>query len=195
MHFRDFEQTGWGNDSVALMYHRHLGDVTTGCIPKLLDAVALQAGDRVLDVACGAGYVAAAARDRGADAVGVDFPRRKFDWRSKPIRTSDLSRATPRPCLARTESSTRSSMPSVCRTFPIQTRPRRRPTAFSSRAGDLATRRGASPPNVSASRWSDGAIHRIISVPAPWSVNSSSSTACGTLPSRMTTPSTPASSA
>jgi len=36
---------------------------------------------------------------------------------------------------------------------------------------------------------------RIISVPAPWSVSSSSSTACGTLPSRMTTPSTPASSA
>jgi SAM-dependent methyltransferase len=33
----------------------------------------LKAGDRVLDVACGAGYVAAAARDRGADAVGVDF--------------------------------------------------------------------------------------------------------------------------
>ncbi len=38
-------------------------------------------------------------------------------------------------------------------------------------------------------------FHRIISVPAPWSVRSSSSTACGTLPSRITTPSTPASSA
>jgi hypothetical protein len=38
-------------------------------------------------------------------------------------------------------------------------------------------------------------FHRIISVPAPWSVRSSSSTACGSLPSRMTTPSTPASSA
>src|SRR5262249_57278333 len=37
--------------------------------------------------------------------------------------------------------------------------------------------------------------HRVINVPAPWSVSSSSSTACGTLPSRMTTPSTPASSA
>ena len=40
-----------------------------------------------------------------------------------------------------------------------------------------------------------GVAHRIISVPAPWSVRSSSSTACGTFPSRMTTPSTPASSA
>src|SRR5262249_45965083 len=37
--------------------------------------------------------------------------------------------------------------------------------------------------------------HRIISVPAPWSVSNSSSTACGTRPSRITTPSTPASSA
>ena len=36
---------------------------------------------------------------------------------------------------------------------------------------------------------------RWISVPEPRSVNSSSSTACGTLPSRMTTPSTPFSSA
>src|SRR5262249_53335874 len=39
------------------------------------------------------------------------------------------------------------------------------------------------------------AVHRWISVPAPRSVRSSSSTACSTLPSRMTTPSTPASSA
>ena len=36
---------------------------------------------------------------------------------------------------------------------------------------------------------------RRMSVPAPWSVRSSSSTACGTLPSRMTTASTPCSSA
>jgi quercetin dioxygenase-like cupin family protein len=37
--------------------------------------------------------------------------------------------------------------------------------------------------------------YRCISVPRPWSVSNSSSTACGTLPSRMTTPSTPFSSA
>ncbi len=40
---------------------------------RLLDAAGFKRGDKVLDVACGAGYVAAAARDRGADAVGVDF--------------------------------------------------------------------------------------------------------------------------
>jgi SAM-dependent methyltransferase len=71
--FRDFEHAGWGNDAVAISYHRHLGDVTSGCIPELLRAANVQVGDRVLDVACGAGYVAAAAHDRGAEAVGVDF--------------------------------------------------------------------------------------------------------------------------
>src|SRR5262249_47115773 len=38
-------------------------------------------------------------------------------------------------------------------------------------------------------------VYRWIRVPTPWSVNNSSKTACGTLPSRMTTPSTPWSSA
>jgi SAM-dependent methyltransferase len=71
--FRTFEHAGWGRDSVALAYHRNLGEVTSGCIPKLLDAARVKAGDKVLDVACGAGYAAAAARDRGAVATGLDF--------------------------------------------------------------------------------------------------------------------------
>jgi SAM-dependent methyltransferase len=71
--FRTFEHAGWVNDTVALAYHHHLREVTTGCIPDLLKAADLKAGDRLLDVACGAGYVAAAARDRGANAIGVDF--------------------------------------------------------------------------------------------------------------------------
>jgi 2-polyprenyl-3-methyl-5-hydroxy-6-metoxy-1,4-benzoquinol methylase len=71
--FRAFEHAGWNKDSLALVYHRNLGEVTKGCIPDLLNAVHLKTGDRVLDVACGAGYIAAAAHDRGADTVGVDF--------------------------------------------------------------------------------------------------------------------------
>ncbi len=71
--FRTFEHAGWGKDTVALAYHRHLGEVTSGCIPKLLEAAGVKAGDKVLDVACGAGYVAASARDRGAVAIGLDF--------------------------------------------------------------------------------------------------------------------------
>ena len=71
--FRDFELAGWGSAAVAAAYHRHLAELTSGCIPELLRAAGVQAGSQVLDVACGAGYVAAAAHERGADAVGIDF--------------------------------------------------------------------------------------------------------------------------
>ena len=71
--FKDFEHAGWGSDTVANAYHRHLGEVTSGCVPELIRAASLKAGDKALDVACGAGYVAAAARDQGAGAIGVDF--------------------------------------------------------------------------------------------------------------------------
>jgi SAM-dependent methyltransferase len=71
--FRDFELAGWSSASVAAAYHRHLAELTSGCIPELLCAAGVRAGARVLDVACGAGYVAAAAHELGADAVGIDF--------------------------------------------------------------------------------------------------------------------------
>jgi SAM-dependent methyltransferase len=71
--FRDFEHAGWGKDAVAIAYHHNLGEVTSGCIPELIRVASLKAGDKALDIACGAGYVAAAAHDRGAEAVGVDF--------------------------------------------------------------------------------------------------------------------------
>lgn len=71
--FRAFEHAGWNTQSVAVSYHRHLGELTRGCIPQLMRATGLKAGDKVLDVACGPGYVAAAARERGANVVGLDF--------------------------------------------------------------------------------------------------------------------------
>src|SRR5262245_52770654 len=71
--FRNFEQAGWTDNSVAISYHRQLSEVTRGCIAELVRAAHVKTGDKVLDVACGAGYVAAAARDNGADATGVDF--------------------------------------------------------------------------------------------------------------------------
>jgi SAM-dependent methyltransferase len=91
--FREFEHTGWADDSVTLSYHRYLGEVTQACIPALIEAAGLKAGDRVLDVACGAGYVAAAARDQGADAVGVDFSAAQVRLAEQSYPVSDLSRA------------------------------------------------------------------------------------------------------
>ncbi len=71
--FGDFEQAGWEDASTITEYDRHLSLVTTQCIGALLDDASVGAGCRVLDVATGAGYVAAAAASRGAVPVGIDF--------------------------------------------------------------------------------------------------------------------------
>jgi SAM-dependent methyltransferase len=69
--FREFEHQGW--QEIASRYHGGFAVVTTQSIPALLDAAHVTRGTRVLDVACGPGYAAAAALARGAIAVGVDF--------------------------------------------------------------------------------------------------------------------------
>lgn len=71
--FGDFEQAGWEDASTIGEYDRHLSLVTTQCIGALLDDAAVGAGSRLLDVATGAGYVAAAAATRGAQPIGIDF--------------------------------------------------------------------------------------------------------------------------
>jgi SAM-dependent methyltransferase len=71
--FRDFEHQGWSSEDVALGYHDHLSPITTQAIGALLDAAGVRRGTRVVDVGTGAGYAAAAAADRGAEAIGIDF--------------------------------------------------------------------------------------------------------------------------
>src|SRR5687767_14714065 len=53
--FREFEHAGWSDHSTAQAYHQHLGQVTRGCIPDLLEAAGVKRGAQVLDVACRAG--------------------------------------------------------------------------------------------------------------------------------------------
>jgi ubiquinone/menaquinone biosynthesis C-methylase UbiE len=69
--FREFEREGWQN--AAETYHDYWGELTQQSVEPLLDALAVNAGGELLDVACGPGYVAAAAAKRGARAAGVDF--------------------------------------------------------------------------------------------------------------------------
>ena len=71
--FRDFEHQGWSAEGVAVGYHDHLSGVTTQAIGPLLDAAGVGRGTRTVDVATGAGYAAAAAAERGAVVVGLDF--------------------------------------------------------------------------------------------------------------------------
>lgn len=69
--FRAFEHAGWEN--IPTQYHDAFSDLTSQAIRPLLDAVGVRSGVRLLDVATGPGYVAAAAARRGAGVVGVDF--------------------------------------------------------------------------------------------------------------------------
>jgi SAM-dependent methyltransferase len=77
--FHDFEHDGWQQSSDD--YHRYFGSLTMQTIEPLLDSVAPAGGAqnatqniaKLLDIASGPGYVAAAAKRRGWPAVGVDF--------------------------------------------------------------------------------------------------------------------------
>lgn len=69
--FRRFEHEGW--ERLSAGYHHHWEALTTQAIPAMLAAVEIMRRDRVLDVACGPGYVAGAVAARRASVVGVDF--------------------------------------------------------------------------------------------------------------------------
>ncbi|MET0413346.1 MAG: methyltransferase domain-containing protein [Polyangiaceae bacterium] len=69
--FRAFEHAGW--QRVAAVYDDTFESLTTQSVAALLDAANVRRGGHLLDVATGPGYVARAALERGAYAVGVDF--------------------------------------------------------------------------------------------------------------------------
>ena len=69
--FHEFERQGW--ETSASAYSQHLGRLTSAAIPRLLDAVDAQTGTRLIDLATGPGYVAAATHQRGCYVVAVDF--------------------------------------------------------------------------------------------------------------------------
>ena len=69
--FQRFERDGW--DRVAHLYDATWAPLTTQLVAPLLDAAMVRAGQRVLDLACGPGYVAAAAAARGAEVVALDI--------------------------------------------------------------------------------------------------------------------------
>jgi ubiquinone/menaquinone biosynthesis C-methylase UbiE len=69
--FREFEHAGW--EKLPKRYHDAFATLTTQAIGPLLEAVQVRRGVRLLDVASGPGYVAAAAAQRGANVVGIDF--------------------------------------------------------------------------------------------------------------------------
>ena len=79
--FSDYEKRSW--DKAADLFHRHWGDLTAQSAEPLLDAAGVRAESKVLDIATGAGYVAAAAARRGAIPVGLDFSQSQVDLAHK----------------------------------------------------------------------------------------------------------------
>jgi len=69
--FHAFEKSGW--ESNVSEYDAAFARLTTQAAGALLDAVKTRSGARLLDVATGPGYVAAAAAARGAAVTGIDF--------------------------------------------------------------------------------------------------------------------------
>src|SRR5438477_9200012 len=69
--FTKFEHQGW--QRVADKYDSTWSSSTRQFIPPLLDAAAVSGKMSILDVGCGPGYVSAAAAERGAIPIGLDF--------------------------------------------------------------------------------------------------------------------------
>jgi SAM-dependent methyltransferase len=69
--FKQFEAASWS--SKAPTYGELTGRITRQLVEPLLNAAGVRPGTRVLDVATGPGYVAAAAAMRGGEPVGIDI--------------------------------------------------------------------------------------------------------------------------
>jgi SAM-dependent methyltransferase len=69
--FTNFEHEGW--ERVANKYDSTWAGSTRQFITPLLDAAEVSSKMAILDVGCGPGYVSAAALERGAVPIGLDF--------------------------------------------------------------------------------------------------------------------------
>src|SRR6266571_8611665 len=72
--FARFEHAGW--QRVADKYDSVWASLTRQFIPHLISAAQVTPGMSMLDVACGPGYVSAAAKQLGAIPTGVDFSKK-----------------------------------------------------------------------------------------------------------------------
>src|SRR6478735_1079172 len=70
--FLEFERAGWAANIAG--YDDAFGPVSRQTVGPTLDAANLRSGMHLLDVCCGPGMLAQAAIERGARAVGLDFP-------------------------------------------------------------------------------------------------------------------------
>src|SRR5215831_10295220 len=146
--FRDFEHTGWDDVGVVTSYHRHLSELTTGCIAELVRLARLKPGQRALDVACGAGYVAAAVPSRELRPLVSTSPQHRFGWPNRPIPAYVSLKAMLRRCPSQIGASMLSSTPLGCLMSHIPTRWWLKPFAYSSPVDGSPMRPGARQPSA-----------------------------------------------
>ena len=97
--FSAFELGGW--ERAARHYGDAFGALTMQAGPAVLDAVRVAPGTRLLDVASGPGFIAAAAAARGADVVGLDFATRDGGGSAGPLSRPDVPRGRRRSAAVR----------------------------------------------------------------------------------------------
>jgi ubiquinone/menaquinone biosynthesis C-methylase UbiE len=71
--FADMERSSWADATRASCYVKLFASAPDQAIEKLLNAVAANRADKVLDLCCGQGNVSEALLSRGCQVVGVDF--------------------------------------------------------------------------------------------------------------------------
>jgi SAM-dependent methyltransferase len=83
--FDAFERDAWSRKAEG--YRAHFEDVVCQAVEPLLGAAEVRPETELLDLACGPGFVTAAAVRRGANAVGIDFSeamiaiaRSRYPW-------------------------------------------------------------------------------------------------------------------
>ncbi|MDH3691106.1 MAG: methyltransferase domain-containing protein, partial [Gammaproteobacteria bacterium] len=69
--FTDFEHQGW--EAISSGYEQHIARLTSQSASAVLDAAIVDEGMRLLDVCTGPGMLAAAAVERCALVIGLDF--------------------------------------------------------------------------------------------------------------------------
>jgi ubiquinone/menaquinone biosynthesis C-methylase UbiE len=76
--FREFEHAFW--DKTSDSYDRGFGHVTSQTIPYIFERLDLSTHERLLDIACGPGYVVGEGIRRKMDVVGIDFSASMIDF-------------------------------------------------------------------------------------------------------------------
>ena len=128
LRYREFEHAAW--ERAAANYADSFETVTALFARPLLDAVGCGAGLKILDVACGSGFVSSLAASMGAAPTGVDFSAGMLAQSSERYPLISFAEADAENLRFRTVRLIVSSSVLAYITSPIQSSPSRKHIAF-----------------------------------------------------------------